>query len=92
MFTEERRSEIRNIFLSCGVATEISAHKTRSVFDRYNIVDENDLSDAVVRLQREPAFPTNSFLPIHLLKSIGSYLLEIELRANEHSFEHNRDT
>jgi hypothetical protein len=38
--------------VSDKIARTISGHKTRSVFDRYNIVDERDLKDATAKLER----------------------------------------
>jgi len=34
------------------VAMEISGHRTRSIFDRYNITSEDDLRDAMRRASR----------------------------------------
>src|SRR3984957_3881705 len=84
LFHDLRRSGVRNLIrvgVHQKVAMSISGHKTASVFQRYNIVDERDIVEAGRKLNEKQN--ANALLEIPFGQSLG--IVKPKMVVSEHS-------
>lgn len=78
LFHDLRRSAIRDMVragIPEAIAMKISGHKTRAVFDRYNIVDEDDIRAACAR--RSEAYKANTEAASERLRAQNGHNLSL---------------
>jgi integrase len=75
MVHDLRRSAVRNLMhadVQQAVAMKISGHRDATVFQRYNIVDANQTTDAMPRVQRLAPVKVHRLLPVRSARRGGS--------------------